>query len=149
MELTIKNLKMHQTQDGHAFTCTCYIDGEKAFTVEQDGWGGENFYFPIKPGDLKLLDAVQEHAKTLPPVVNPFGDPLPCNLDLWLEEVINQYLEDKEFKRKCKKKTLFRLKADKEGTYWTSNEPYSTAYADHLRRKYGDALVEIINERYL
>jgi len=70
--------------------------------------------------------------------------------DLWVSQQVAQHLEDKDFKAKCKKSTLIRLTTDNEGEYQIyRNVAYTPAIADQLRKKHGDTLTEIINERYI
>jgi len=58
------------------------------------------------------------------------------------EQVEKQRLA--KLKRKCKGKTLIRIKGDDEGTYRIVNSPYTHELAKMLRVKY--EVVEIINE---
>ena len=53
----------------------------------------------------------------------------------------------KMFTRKCKTQTLFRLKGDKPDEYRAIKAAFTPAVAEQIRRKYGDQLLEIINER--
>ena len=53
----------------------------------------------------------------------------------------------KKLKRKCRTQTLIRLKGDKPDEYRAIKVPFTPAVAEQIRRKYGDQLVEIINER--
>jgi len=53
----------------------------------------------------------------------------------------------KALKRKCRTQTLIRLKGDKLEEYRIIKVAFSPAVAEQVRRKYGDRLLEIINER--
>jgi len=55
---------------------------------------------------------------------------------------------EQRMKRQCKTKTLFRLVGDEKGRYWTMKAVYSSVIKTRLEMKYGDKLVEIINEKY-
>ena len=50
-------------------------------------------------------------------------------------------------KRKCRTQTLIRLKGDKPDEYRAIKAAFTPAVAEQIRRKYGDRLLEIINER--
>lgn len=49
MEITLKNIKHSEfaSHETHCFEATVYIDGKRAFGVENDGQGGPNNYFPL------------------------------------------------------------------------------------------------------
>ena len=51
------------------------------------------------------------------------------------------------FKKKCKTQTIIRLKGDKPEEYRAIKVAYTPAVAEEIRRKYGERLLEIINER--
>lgn len=53
-------------------------------------------------------------------------------------------IRDRDWKKKCKTKTLFRLD---DGKVYESRNMYSYTIGMQLRLKYGDRLVEIINDR--
>jgi len=55
---------------------------------------------------------------------------------------------EQRMKRQCKTKTLFKLTGDEEGRYWTISRVYTPVLKTQLETKYGDKLVEIINERW-
>jgi hypothetical protein len=53
----------------------------------------------------------------------------------------------KTLKRKCRTQTLIRLKGDKPDEYRAIKAAFTPAVAEQIRRKYGDRLLEIVNER--
>ena len=63
-------------------------------------------------------------------------------------EALAKKKAEQKIKRQCKTKTLFKLKGDEEGRYWVFPRPYSPQVRVAIEGKYGDNLVEIINERY-
>jgi len=70
---------------------------------------------------------------------------------LFVEELVNRFEEEKEerkIERQCKTKTLFRLSTNREGSYTYINAPLDTGMREHLRTKYGNTLVEIINDKF-
>ena len=44
-------------------------------------------------------------------------------------------------------KVVFHVKGDKAGEYRTIKSDYTPKVRDHLHRKYGENLIEILNER--
>jgi len=53
----------------------------------------------------------------------------------------------KALKRKCRTQTLIRLKGDKPDEYRALKVAFTPAVAEQVRKRYGDRLLEIINER--
>ena len=49
MEITLKKIKYSAfaSHETHCFEATVYVDGKRAFGVENDGHGGLNSYFPL------------------------------------------------------------------------------------------------------
>ena len=72
MEITLKSIhhSSHLSQETHAFTATIYVDGKKAGTAENDGWGGQtNCWIDNK----ELRKKVEEHFKGLPSIKDSVG----------------------------------------------------------------------------
>lgn len=61
-------------------------------------------------------------------------------------EALKRKAQEAKYRKQCKAATLFRLSNDVEGRYWVSKVPYSPAVKAQLQAKYGNKLVEIINE---
>lgn len=66
-----------------------------------------------------------------------------CAFILDVLEIGQQVLD---LKRWCKKGCVYRLRQDEDGTWWTSDEPYSKSAADELRDEFGEDLIQIANE---
>ena len=69
--------------------------------------------------------------------------------DAFIGIMVDDHLNTKRLKRMCKSKTVFTLKSSVEGDCYTIKHPYDERVKDHLNNKYGDDLVEIINERFI
>ena len=67
--------------------------------------------------------------------------------DWVIKDLVCEHETRKAFARKCKTQTLFRLKGDKPDEYRAIKAAFTPAVAEQIRRKYGDQLLEIINER--
>jgi hypothetical protein len=131
------------SQETHCFSATVYIDGVKEGVVENDGHGGSNFYHPHEV--QTKLDAV---AATLPDVEFGDGQSIKQDADILVGDLMNGWLEMRELKRLCSRKTLFRLKSEtyQDGEYRTVKMPWSQQVKDYLVGKYGADLDEILNE---
>lgn len=152
MNLSVRNVKSMQGHEGMAFSLTLCLDGKPVATVRNDGNGGENFYdWTAADGRMwggPTAARVKAWVQTLPPVPVPWEghDPLPMNLDLYVEELLNRHQEEAQLRRWCRTKVVFAMPGDKPGEYHTYAAPYSTAVADRIRATYPGA--EVVNERF-
>ena len=151
---TLKGIKVatYLSTDSDAFVANLYADKKLITMVENDGRGGCHMY-RTKPECREDVKAFMAWCETLPPdkfESNGKEYEIAMCDDLWVSQQVAQHLEDKDFKAKCKKSTLIRLTTDNEGEYQIyKNVAYTPAIADQLRKKHGDTLTEIINERYI
>lgn len=134
------------SQETHCFTATIYIDGKKAGSVENEGHGGPNSYHPHTVETQ--LDAI---AATQPDCEFGEGESkwsIKQDADILVGDLMNAYLEQRDLKRHCAKKTLFRLKSETypKGAYHTVKAPFSPKVKDYLTTKYGADLDSILNE---
>lgn len=139
-----KVTKTFRGEDMPGYNATLFKDGKKIGTFDQYGAGG--------PLEIGLNDAelkkIQDYTATLGNMPGQFSD-LAWDAELFLEELASDFLEEKNWRTRCKTKTLFRLKEDGENAYRQIKTPYSPEFAKGIRTKFADTLVEIINERYL
>jgi hypothetical protein len=140
-ELTVKNLKTAEfaSRDYLCFECTVYVNGERAFTAENDGRGGCNLYRGINERGRELLNQCEEYAKTETFTINNIS--CESDLDILLSQVIEDILRKREMARWCRKKTVFRLPTDPEGSYKTYNRPFSPEMKAYLPKQYPDAII--------
>ena len=140
MKIELRNIKhsAFASQETHCYQATIYVDGKKVGDVSNHGHGGsDNIY--IK--DRELLKKMENS-----PEVKKAGG----HLEYLFGELVNDFLEVREMKRKCKKSTCYNLKGDPKGEYWVmKNQPFDLRVKNHLQTKHGDKLVEIINERFV
>ena len=136
--------------EGEGFNCELWMDGAlAAHVIDEGGGGAPMFHWATREMASKVLD----HIKTLPEKVYPAGQGMdelrvPADQETFIWDLVAAHLEDKRVRRAAKTKLLFRLKSD-EGTdvaYRTLKAPYSEQAAEFVRKKYGDDLLEIINE---
>lgn len=133
------------SQETSCFAATVYIDGEKQGTVENDGHGGCNFYHPFS-----IQDKLAAIAATLPDIQFD-GQTLKQDADILIGDLLNAYLQKRDLKRLCSKKTLFRLKSEtyQDGEYRTVKAPFSEKVKAYLVNKYSETLGEILNEQFV
>ena len=84
MNIELKNFKHSEfmSQETHAFEATVWVDGKRAFTAENDGHGGADFYLPVKGQTRKDMTKIHKQIR-----------------DHHLEEVFNDM--NKTFFRNC------------------------------------------------
>jgi hypothetical protein len=142
--IEVKNYHSLNTHDGVAFTCSVYVDGKKAFLAENDGMGSENLYIVL---DKELFTLASEYAESLPDVeCEGFDFTAPSDLDFVIGAIIDRMDEDKQLKRLCKAKTLFRLPGDKDGAWRTMDLKFDETTKNIILYKYPAA--EIANLRF-
>lgn len=126
MNYSLKNLKINRTlsQETLAFSASVYLGSKRVGEVINHGCGGANAYF----ADAKCPTALRDFLA----FANGNEDVLVDNL-----------IENVEFKKECKTKTIFRLPDGSTMEYATL---YGPGIKAHIQNKWPDA--EIINERF-
>ena len=151
--IELKNVKVahHMSEETIAFTATLYINGKKAAHVKNDGRGGDNYPRFL---DRETEKEFHEFCATLP-LRQPspeFGDmaPYPMTYDSFIGDLLDAWMENDDWKRKCKKNVIVILKKHSEGQYGQyKNWIYTPVIGAQLRTHYGSELVEIVNERFI
>jgi hypothetical protein len=81
MKVTVENIKFHPGHDdSHSYTAVVLIDGKKAFSAFNDGWGGPDCYEPLPgytgPSEREInewrkanLPGIECHGMTLDPTL--------------------------------------------------------------------------------
>lgn len=122
MQISLKNIKYSAfaSHDSHCFEATVYVDGKRAFGVENDGHGGPNNYFPLNK--QQTGKAVQEWIDRIDSELGQqtlqHGDFEISNcLTIEIGERINEWLLRKEARNILRRVTylrdgqIFRLEA--------------------------------------
>ena len=148
MKLEIKKLKTWDTHDGGGYQGELLMDGQRCAYFHNDGNGG-----PVdwRPFSADLFAKLQQHVQALPPLPpDPVfhGMVIPMDLDIFIGGLIDDTLQERQMKRWCRTKTVFRLPGDPEGEYRTIKAPYTEQVKVHLFNKYGGQ-AQIINERFI
>ena len=165
-DFSVKAVKTFRSHDGGGFACNLYMKTKKVAEVVDDGWGGglqfhwldfkcpkvqitkkdneETFSYNGTPNEKILVELIND----LPPIED-YGMVMSQDLDTFVGDLVNNHLQEKEFKRKCKNKTLVITKDLRDGEYSVYSRPYSPEMKTWLEKSLGDNLVKIINEDYL
>jgi len=152
--IQLKNVKIawHMSEGTTAFTATLYIDGKKAADVKNEGRGGDNHPRFL---DREVEKEFHEFCKSLPPrdygmdADGAFNETYPMNYDSVIGDLLTEWIENDDWKKACRKGLVFRLKNDNGDQYRTTKGKYSPELASAIRERYGDDLIDIINERFI
>lgn len=143
---SVKNVKLFRGMEGYGMNSTLYENGKKLCNVDDDGNGG-----CLNWGSWSIEQRLNEELKKVGKFKYDATDTMTFNFDAetFVNMLVDEYTEEKEYKRKCKTKTLFITTECQKGQYVIMNNAYTPQLKLHLENKYGNKLVEIINERYL
>jgi len=142
--IQLKNVKIawHMSEGTTAFTASLYIDGKKAADVKNEGRGGDNH---PRFMDRELEKEFKEFCLTIP---YP-GESYSMTYDSFIGILLGEWISNDDWKKACRKGLVFRVKSDNEDQYRTTKGKYSPELASAIREKYGDNLIDIINERFI
>jgi hypothetical protein len=165
----VKSVKTFRGTDDEGYNAVLTREGKPVAEAVYDGGGGEvNLYwldYEVRPrvevqwtsydGQPMVIACTPEEARLYEQirgqtfVCEYFPDnPSPMSPDVFIGSLVEDFLNDKRFKRLCKTQTLFRLQGDPTGVYRTCKHVYDEAMKAHLRQKHGTTIVEILNEKY-
>ena len=129
MKLQLKAIKHTEwaSEETHCYQASLYIDGKPVAIVSNDGHGGcdRDYAHPKFKGDYRAtMKAVHEYFKSLPntDACNLFPDGMAQQLEYWCGDQVNQWLSERELKRKFKSHVLFKFK-NKDGIYQSTSRP--------------------------
>jgi|TARA_Y100000310_G_scaffold233219_1_gene236079 hypothetical protein len=144
---TLKGVKTFRGEECEGYNADLYLRGKKVAQADEAAQGGPLQWYWMDRQAEALFDSF---AKSLPNLESQyFPDGLEMDMDLLLGEMVSDFLQERDWKRICRKKTAILLKSHGDGEYATYKQPYSPAFAKKVREWNGNDLVEIINERYL
>ncbi len=141
MNITLTKIKIQNklSEETLCFSADIHLDGKKVGEVSNRGIGGCNEYHW---NDNAVGEKIWAHARATETRFN-FDQ-----LDTLLDKLITKFEEEKQFKRWCKTKTVFRLKGDKQGEWRTFQVVYNKErHRPQLEKRYPN-LEEILNERF-
>ncbi len=143
----IKNLKVFPSKEygpKGGCSCTLYCDGKKVGTVLNAGDGGDiDFnYNSIEEG--KKFKASFAGKK----IPNEFGMDMDWTEESEIFKLIGEFEENKQYKKVCKKGTVYKLADESKDSYYVLDIPFNEAVAKALKEQFGDKLAEIVNLRF-
>ena len=154
--ITLKSVKVFvgMSEETTAFTATLYINGKKAAHVKNDGRGGDNYPRFL---DRELETEFHEFCKSLPSTylyddddpTKVMGGPYEKNYDSFIGDLLDEWMDNDQWKKTCRKGLVFLLKDGPVGEYRITNGKYSAILAKQVREKHGEDLLEIVNERFI
>jgi hypothetical protein len=142
----IKNLKTFKAHEGMpGYSAALYIDGKMACDVFEDCMGGG---LQHTWHDRTLQKVLDDHCKTLPPLPKDERYPelpqLDMNADLFIDELVNGLLNEREDKKMVKqfaKKLHFKIPSKhKNGEYAVISSPPDLTNKNKLRVTYPDVV---------
>jgi hypothetical protein len=169
---TVRGVTSHKGHEGEPLAqCTICRDGKKVAEYHDGDWGGGGEFFwgderapkvkrtipryddkgtieiDVTPEEGLLWDHVA--GKTTDICKGLEGvEPMirSLNPELFVSDLIDDFLQNRKYRKEAKTHTIFRLQGDVEGNYWTLKRPFNLPTKQWLQNKYGARLVEIINE---
>jgi hypothetical protein len=157
--LTLKAVKIAKfmSEETLAYAANIYWQNKKVGDCSNDGHGGSTMVSiqGAKNAQKKEMEAfVMAHPSTLewqekypPQGLHPADETWTYYLELLVDHLAYEVDELRDLKRICKKTVLFRVKGDPEGEYRTIKTEWGPAIEAHLAKKYGDDMLEILNEK--
>lgn len=142
MKLEVKNVKTWTGVEGIGFQASLYADGKRIAIVTDDAWGAE-YRYDVR--DAEKFTEVLAYVKTLP-MLEWHGIKLEPSIDSLMDDLVNKYEEDKQWKKLCKTKIVLITPDCDKGQYRLVNVPPTPALIAQVKEKYPNA--EIVNERF-
>lgn len=151
MEYSLRKVKVFEGQEGMGFNAELLRDGRPVAFVINSANGGE-FDYQWYCVDNKEMLKLREFARAQAPVKSG-GIELAMDMDLYVGSLLDTDLEDKQKRKWCRSKCVFRLKGDKDGEYRTipvpkGNPGLMAECIARIKEKYGGRIGEILNEKY-
>ena len=105
MNIELKNVKYSEfaSHETHCFEATIYVDGKKAGTAENRGYGAPTSIFP-----MTLHNTLQAYALTLPPIQYDEGKHVFLqSADGVIDDLVTAWLYARDLKKAMQKRILF------------------------------------------
>ena len=106
-KLELKKIKLFKGHDGTGLDCDLYVNGVKVAHVFDSAHGGGNEYHAYGPdykANNKIIQDLEEYAKTLPHIMSSFDDKAyPQDLDSIINDLLMVIEKEKGAKKMAKK----------------------------------------------
>jgi hypothetical protein len=152
----IKNLKTGPSREWGpkgAFTCTLYHDGRRVCRVFEAGDGGCTTYEWLDWKDGAELTPEERMFAEFADTLTTMGfdnTEMTHNPDSYISQLVDEFEDNKEYRRLCRKETFFRLKGDEKEMWRRMKISFSDSRVKPtLVERFGDQIEEILNERFV
>ena len=143
MKLELKKIKVCKwaSEETHCYQATLYRDGVPIIEVSNDGHGGSDSQWAIKPFENNIIDEVEDWCKkNLPKWKGHNNEMYDTDLEIWCNEQVNKHLVEKDlqrsFKRDLKNKILF-VENDKLMQFtWKKCKELTNRHLQYFKSKY-------------
>ena len=110
MNIELKNIKYYESfsEETLAFNANVYIEGKRAGIAKNDGRGGATYYMGDNKEGQELIRQAENYTKTLPDKHYPKDEymeafSIPMNLEHYIDDLLNDYLQKKDLEKNQKK----------------------------------------------
>lgn len=142
----VKNLKTFKGMEGvGGYNAVLCRQGKKIAEVINDDSGGETMWSRLSAEEDQKL----KNLCAAVPAEDYEGIKIECDRNIFIDALINDTEDKRYWKRMCSKHACVILKTHKLGEYLKYKDPYTPELAKLIRKRLGDNLLEIINERFL
>lgn len=149
----IRGLQYVQGTAYTGYRAALFVDGLRVAYAYNDGCDEDpsNPWVHVFNQEL-LVEAIAPITKSYPGFwfwQNEDGSFMVCALRDQVERIITYLADCQNWRERCKGVTLFALSDINYGEFEIIERAYSQELAQQIRDRYGDRLIEILNERYL
>lgn len=161
---SVKNVKSFEGREGLGYNCTLYCGKQRVATVIDSANGGEA-QFRWLDHDAPAVEVTYDcYGRTVTRKATPneaaflnfikgktyeaYGSTYNYDGSAYVAKLVDDFEATKQFKRWCRKKTVFRVKGDAPDRWRTISVMYREDIKQELERRYGDQLEEVLNERF-
>ena len=164
MNYNVKNVKTGPSREygpKGSYTCNLYDGNKKIAEVFEAGDGGclevrwvgkrtESVRFGnhtqmVTPEQL----AFAKFAESQTYICEHDGKTETYDSHTFIASLADDFLTNKQIKGWCRTKTVIRMKGQGEGEYSTFKCKFSPRFKAQLEARYGDKIVEFVNERFV
>jgi hypothetical protein len=139
MQIELKKLRfVPGHDDSHSYRAEIYINGERAFTAENDGWGGPDNYMPVPGYKGPSEQEINAWLKANKPLTGEFAN-LDNSLELEVGELLNKASMERENKKVISKydrmlKTQLCGLRDGKLAAWPKKHAVNDANKEQIRK---------------
>jgi hypothetical protein len=134
MKLELKNIKYaaFNSEETSCYQAKVYVDGKPMIEVSNDGHGGSDNQWPIKPFTDKDIEKVNSWCiNNLPKWISEYspGKKFDTDLEIWCGEALGNYLTSRDLKNLMRRKILY---LEGNAIYESSFKKFKTVTQDLL-----------------